>query len=168
MDNAAIIFVLFIRAGFAFSAVVLLLSYWWVPRLRPSVPALSQAACGLVGFYALCAAMLGAVSLVRAHALPWTFVWKQLVPLLAIAVLYLTIRKRPLWLLIPFALLINISLFRTAFSGQPEGNDQLLLQLWSVKPYILLLMGLLYLLLVFVFYLLGIWLRRILQEGEAK
>jgi predicted membrane protein len=167
MDNFSIIFVLFVRAGFAFAAAVLVTAYWLAPRLRPSLAGLSRVAGGLLAFYALCTLMIDGVAIIRTAAL-WRYVTPVLLPLLAIIVLFLTIRKWPQWLPVPFALLINFSLIRAVCSGQWGGDDQLLVQLWSVKPYILLLMGLLFLLLVFVLYLLGIWFRRILQESDVK
>lgn len=163
MDKGAIILELFIRVGYVSVAVVLCLAWWLARRQRDEVTRLTQVANGVAGFYALCMVMIGAVVLLRTHA--WANISPWLYQLLVIVILFLTIRTRPQWLSLPFAVLFHFSFIRTWIgTGEKSAADQLLTQLWSAKPYILLLMGLLYLLLVFLLYLLGIWLRRVVQE----
>lgn len=168
MSNAVLITEIFLRAGTAFAALVLTAWYGFTRSRRPTVLGLITPATWLAAFYALCMLMIGVVSLIRAGAsdtgagAAGRAVF-ALLPFVAVVILFLTVRRRAQGLLLPFALLINASLVFKDIRGDV---DELLIQLWSLKPYVLLSMGLLYLLVLFLLHLLGRRVRVALKETD--
>jgi hypothetical protein len=154
MSDVFIISEIFLRTGTACAAVVL--TAWWAVTRRPAALGLITPATWLAAFYALCMSMTGGFALIKG-VIPAVV----LIPFVVVVVLFLTVRRRVQWLLLPCALLINASL---AFPGMRGDADQLIIQLWFVKPYVLLLMGFLYLLVLILLYLLGRRIRGVLKE----
>lgn len=164
MTDAAIILDVFFRAGYGITAIVLGVVCLLAPRWRAT--RLVRPANGLLAFYALCMLLIDIVALVMGYAhhassvstnLPHFLVYNFL-PFAAVVLLFLSIKRHPQWLLAPFALLVNYSWI---------GTDQLIAKLFELKPYVLVLMGLLYLLVVFLLYILGVWARRMTKEDVS-
>lgn len=138
MSNAGLIVSIFFRVGYDFSTVVLVLLFLVWPVQRPALRRLVATANGLLAFYALCGLMTGIVEIARRGFYP-NILW-QLLPLLAMALLFFAVRRNPLYLVLPFFALVTVSLFR----------DELATALASLKPYVLVLMAFLYLLVVYL------------------
>lgn len=143
MNNTGIILSIFFRVGYDFSALVLVLLFLVWKARRPELRRLVAMANGLLAFYALCGLMVGIAEVARRGFYP-TILW-QLLPLLAMALLFFAVRRNPFFLVLPFFALVTVSLFR----------DELVTTLASLKPYVLVLMAFLYLLLVYGVDLLG-------------
>lgn len=143
MSNAGLIVSIFLRVGYDFSAVVLVLLFLVWPVQRPALRRLIAMANGLLAFYALCGLMTGIVEIARRGFYP-NILW-QLLPLLAMVLLFFAVRRNPLYLVLPFFALVTVSLFR----------DELVTALASLKPYVLVLMAFLYLLVVYLVDMLG-------------
>jgi hypothetical protein len=161
MSDIVIILEIFLRAGSVFAAVIL--TGWWIVARRPITLGLIAPAVWLGAFYAVCMTMIGVVALVHSGAAAGGASALALTPFLAVVILFLTVRRHARWLLAPVALLINASL---AIKGMRTDVDQLIARLWSVKPYIFLLMGFLYLLVLILLYLLGRRVRLLLKETD--
>ena len=141
MSNFWIILDVFIRAGYVFTALVLLILYFSI-RKKASVLLLVSLSNNLTAYFSLCMGLLSAYYLYQGYhehgkGLQRVFSFFQVFPYFLIVALFLLFKKRPLWLLLPFTLLLNIHLV----------SDELIRQLIILKPLrAQVLMGLSYLL----------------------
>ena len=134
MSNTGIIAEIFLRTGTAFAAVLLTAWYVFARSRRPIALGLMTPAAWLAAFYALCILMIGVVSLVGAGTGSTSATGAAasantgatvrlacaLMPFLSVVVLFITVRRRAQWLLLPFALLINTSLAFRSLGGDAD------------------------------------------------
>jgi hypothetical protein len=163
MSNFWILLDVFVRAGYVFTALVLIIFYI---SFRKKAPVLLLASLSnlLVTYFSLIMGLLGVYYLFQGYhehgkGLP-IFLFFRVIPYFLIVVFFLIFKKRPLRLLFPFSLLLNLH----AGGFFKSDSDELLRQLIMVKPYVLILMGLSYLLLLYLFYFFTIWTRKVMSE----
>lgn len=166
---------LFFIVGYTFSALVLLLLRAFHRKPLP-IASLARISNMAIAFYALCWVLLFCFDFIQ--------LWRRgdfgtlqriaenikflscLGTMVVLAVPFL--RKRPLWLLIPISLLLNMDniagLFRDHSTGTiPSGvadTTQILWGLETREPMALLVLGALYCLFLFLLYLLAVWAKK--------
>jgi hypothetical protein len=168
MFDSLIIANLFITLGYAFLSVVLLVSFLF-SRKNPYITRLAGISNGVLAFYGLCDVL---VSLTFAVKAGWGFAqnkiaysayfrpsWEFVIVLACMAFPYL--RRCPLWLLLPFALLIN---GRKATSHNDTGS--VFAGLFHQEQAILWGMCALYCLVILVLFILSLWIKRLMTEDH--
>jgi hypothetical protein len=159
---------IFVTLGYALAAVCLLL-LWLFTKQDPRISAAARLSNGVLAFYALCIVLMTAALLAKAvwvekeTGLPYFNFVKPALPLLGVLVIWAFpyARRHPLWLLIPFALLINwINVWQ-------NDSHQMILGLFHSEPVVLWLICVLYVILITVLYLLSLWAKRIMADNQS-
>ena len=149
---------LVVTLGYAFSSVLLLLWFAFAGKKEPILE-LARLSNGMLAFYALCETLLSIYELVRVGRTtpvgPVAFLIVLLVMVVPAA------RKKPLWLLLPFSIIINGGKLL-----EDSDSTRLTKALWRNEPYILFLLACLYLLLLSLLFLFSLWARRLMAEED--
>jgi hypothetical protein len=160
MFDSLIIAHLFITLGYAFLAVALLV-FFLFSRKGPYIAGLARISNGVLAFYSLCSVFLSLALAAKAWGglakirIPWEFV----LVLACMAFPYL--RRRPLWLLLPFALLVNV---RKAF---PHNDTTAVFRgLYNDEQTVLWGMCSGYCLLILVLFIISLRIRRLVAEDH--
>lgn len=165
MFKSLIIANLFVTLGYAFFAAGLLL-FFLFSRKNPYIPVLAGLSNGVLAFYSLCLVLISLAIAAEAwwglvkNRMPFRSSWEFALVLACMAFPYL--RKRPLWLLLPFALLINVgkALPHTdtgaVFTGLLHEQQGVL---WGLCA--------LYCLVILLLFLISGWIKRLMAEEQS-
>lgn len=169
MFKSLIIANLFVTLGYVFFGVALLL-FFLFSRKNPYISVLAGLSNGVLAFYSLCIVLIclavaaeawwGLVKNRMPYSAYFRSSWEFVLVLACMAFPYL--RRRPLWLLLPFALLINAGKVLphtdtgAVFTGLLHEQQAVL---WGLCA--------LYCLVILLLFLLSGWIKRLMAEEQS-